>query len=101
IEDLKAVEEEKETVWLHRGLLAIADLSQLASVFARALRSNLVWNESSRSQTRQAASGKPGSQYFLSKGLVGLSVSNLLSQAEAVADAAFSGQVGELHIVTA
>jgi len=101
IEALKAVEDEKETVWLHRGLLAIADLSQLTSVSARALRSNLVWNESSRSQTRQGANGKPGSQYFLPRGLVGLSVSNLLSKAEAVADATFSGQVGELHIVTA
>ncbi len=101
IEALKAVEDQKETIWLHRGLLAIADLPPLASVSARALRSNAVWNESSRNQTRQGASGKPGSEYLLPRGLAGFSLSNLLPKAEGIALATVSGQVGELHIITA
>ncbi len=98
---LKSVEDQKEIIWLHRGLLAIADLPPLTSVSARVLRSNAVWNEGSRNQARQGASGKPGTEYFLPRGLVGFSLSNLLPRAEEVALATISDQVSELHIISA
>src|SRR5437867_4498175 len=98
IHALEALEDERETIWTDRALLAISDLSPIESVLARALRSNEIWNETMRRQIRQGLSGKPGTEYLRPQPRSGFPLPVLQAKAEQEAAAAGDREFGERHL---
>lgn len=101
IHALKALEDERETIWTDRALLAISDLSPIDSVLARTLRSNEIWNETMRRQIREWASGKPGTEHLRSQSRSGFTLPVLQAKAEQVAAGAGDHEIGERHLAKA
>lgn len=99
---LKRLEDERETIWTARALLAITGLSPVESMLARALCSDSVWTETMRTQLRQAETGQPGYAHLQGQLMsTGFYLRVLLPKAEQAAVVAGDAEIAERHLARA